>query len=83
VPAVARNEETGCGLSGGVEVPSCFACKLSIFGCLVFIACPLQRAPDAISNLHRGSIVWLSATQFFKIRQVTPDVAWRGGMERL
>src|ERR1700694_2112555 len=50
--AVTTEDDAGTWVSGEVEVAACFSSDLSIFGCLVFIARPSRRAPDAF--YHRG-----------------------------
>src|SRR5713226_4799056 len=60
-PEVTMEDDAGSEVSGGVEVASGFSSELSIFGCLVFIACPSQPAPDGIFASGAGSrrIAWI------------------------
>src|SRR5712664_764240 len=46
----AIGDTAGAVVSGDAVVVTCFSSELSIFGCLVFIACPPRPAPDAICN---------------------------------
>src|SRR6266699_4143387 len=45
-PAITE-DATGAGISGCGVAAKGFSFELSIFGCLIFIACSLRRAPDA------------------------------------
>src|SRR5712664_4696636 len=53
-PAFATEGSAGVMVSGEVEAAGCFSSGRSIFGCLVFIAWPLRRAPDAIYHQASG-----------------------------
>src|SRR5260370_33274814 len=52
-PAGITEDVTGAGFPGGRVVAKGFSFELSIFGCLLFIACSSRHAPDAFCAFRR------------------------------
>src|SRR6267378_7971898 len=74
---LTAEDEAGRAVSGEVEVAGCFSSGLSIFGCLVFIARPSRRAPDAFCRSGPRSARLLGLPSSSEIRQTPPFVARR------